>query len=497
MSTGHQKYSTQNQADAIRRYAAERGFEIVRTYADDGKSGLNLDGREALQRLIRDVETGNTDFEHILVYDVSRWGRFQNPEQAAYLEYVCTHAGQRVHFCAEQFDNDGSLSATILKSVKTAMAREYSRELSTKVFAGQCRLITLGFRQGGMAGYGLRRLLVDEHRTPKTELTIGQQKSLQTDRVILVPGPDAEVQTVRRIYRLFVERRLNEREIAAVLNAEGILTDLGRPWTRGTTHQVLSNEKYVGNNLFNRTSYKLKQQRIRNPPDKLVRAEGAFQAIVDEELFRKAAAIIAARGRRYSNDEMLDGLNELLHDVGLLSALVIDEREDLPSSSAYRSRFGSLLRAYELIGYSPGRDYQYVETNRFLRSLYPGLIAQIIDDIEGLGASVRRNPLNDLLTINDEFSASVVISRCLRTGAGSLRWKIRFDTSLKPDITLAVRMASDNRTVLDYYMLPHLDFARSDVRMAEENGLYLDAYRVDTLDVFTALAARAPIRRAA
>lgn len=55
----------------------------------------------------------------------------------------------------------------MVKGVKRAMAGEYSRELSAKVFAGQCRLIEMGFRQGGPAGYGLRRVLVDENREPK------------------------------------------------------------------------------------------------------------------------------------------------------------------------------------------------------------------------------------------------------------------------------------------------------------------------------------------
>src|SRR6266852_3411382 len=78
MSTEHQQYSTENQGDKIREYATKRGLEIVRTYADEGKSGLRIDGRQGLQRLIRDVETGAADFKVILVYDVSRWGRFQD-----------------------------------------------------------------------------------------------------------------------------------------------------------------------------------------------------------------------------------------------------------------------------------------------------------------------------------------------------------------------------------------------------------------------------------
>jgi DNA invertase Pin-like site-specific DNA recombinase len=161
MSTEHQQYSTENQSDKILEYAARHDIEIVRTYADEGKSGLNIGGREGLQRLLADVRAGSTNFELILVYDVSRWGRFQDADESAHYEFICKQAGIKVIYCAEQFDNDGSPVATIVKGVKRAMAGEYSRELSAKVFAGQCRLIEMGFRQGGMAGFGLRRVALD------------------------------------------------------------------------------------------------------------------------------------------------------------------------------------------------------------------------------------------------------------------------------------------------------------------------------------------------
>ena len=193
MSTEHQQYSTHNQSDKIREYAEKRGIEIIKTYADDGKSGLSIGGRAALQQLIADVESGAADFNVILVYDVSRWGRFQDADESAYYEYICKRAGINVAYCAEQFENDGSPVSTIVKGVKRAMAGEYSRELSAKVFAGQCRLIELGFRQGGPAGFGLRRVLVDESGNVKGELKRGEHKSLQSDRVILMPGPDEEV----------------------------------------------------------------------------------------------------------------------------------------------------------------------------------------------------------------------------------------------------------------------------------------------------------------
>src|SRR4051812_7912394 len=251
MSTDHQKYSTENQAEALQRYAAQRGIEIVRTYADEGKSGLRLDGRDALKRLIDEVQSGSTDFTTILVYDVSRWGRFQDADESAYYEYICKRAGIGVQYCAEQFENDGSPVSTIVKGVKRAMAGEYSRELSVKVFAGQCRLIELGFRQGGPAGYGLRRTLIDQTGSIKAELTKGEHKSLQTDRVILMPGPDDEIQNVLLIYRWFVDEGIVESEIAGRLNARNIRTDLDRAWTRASVHQVLTNEKYIGNNVYN------------------------------------------------------------------------------------------------------------------------------------------------------------------------------------------------------------------------------------------------------
>jgi DNA invertase Pin-like site-specific DNA recombinase len=262
MSTDHQRYSTENQAEALAKYATAHGMEIVRTYADEGRSGLNIAGRDALKRLIEDVETGKADFEALLVYDVSRWGRFQDADESAYYEYLCKRAGVRVIYCAEQFENDGTPVATIVKSVKRAMAGEYSRELSAKVFIGQCRLVELGFRQGGAPGYGLRRMLLDEKGEAKGLLDRGQQKSLQTDRVVLVPGPDEEVDTVREIYRLFVAGGMREAAIATVLNRGGSSTDLGREWSRGTVHQVLTNEKYIGNNVYNHTSFKLKKRRV-------------------------------------------------------------------------------------------------------------------------------------------------------------------------------------------------------------------------------------------
>ncbi len=497
MSTEHQKYSTDNQGEAIRHYAERRGYEIVRTYADEGKSGLNLGGRLALQKLLDDVESGNADFNALIVYDVSRWGRFQDPDEAATYELRCRRAGVQVHYCAEQFENDGSIGSSIIKTVKRAMAGEYSRELSVKVFAGQANLIRLGFRQGGAAGFGLRRLLVDQSGETKTTLDRGEQKSIATDRVILVPGPEVEVEIVRDVYRQFVEQGRSETEIATDLNARGILTDLHRPWTRGSVHQLLINEKYIGNNVWGRTSFKLKSAHVQNAPEDWVRSDGAFEGIVDPAMFERAQAIISARSDRLTDERMLELLAQILERRGYLSGMIIDEVDGCPSSSAFRSRFGSLLRAYTLVGFAPDHDYRYLETNRRLRQLHPSVVASIIAGIENVGGHVRQDAATDVLTVNHEFTASIVIVRCFETAAGSLRWKLRLDTALNPDITIAVRMDAANDQAKDHYVLPRLDMREAVLRLAEYNGLSLDAYRFDTLDAFYRMAARVSIRMAA
>jgi hypothetical protein len=110
MSTEHQRYSPENQSEAIATYAGPRHIEIVRTYEDLGRSGLSLSGRRGLLTLLEDVADHRNDFSLLLVYDVSRWGRFQDADESAYYEYVLKKAGVLVHYCAEEFVNAAFLT---------------------------------------------------------------------------------------------------------------------------------------------------------------------------------------------------------------------------------------------------------------------------------------------------------------------------------------------------------------------------------------------------
>ena len=337
MSTDHQQYSTRNQLDRIHVYAQHREMSVVRVFADEGKSGLNINGREGLRSLIAAVELGTAEFKGILVYDVSRWGRFQDADESGYYEYLCKRAGITVHYCAEQFENDGSPVSNIIKSVKRSMAGEYSRELSTKVFQGACRLTQLGFKQGGLAGYGLRRMVVDPSGVPKGILESGQQKFLATDRVVLVPGPAEEQAVVREIFESYVSRGLLEYEIAAELNARQVRNSSGRLWKSAAIHEILTNEKYIGNLVYHRRSAKLQRKAVPNPPEMWVRATNAFPAVVDPAMFARARSAMEERAAHYTEEELLALLRDFWTRRGRISAPLIDADPSMPASSTRMS----------------------------------------------------------------------------------------------------------------------------------------------------------------
>jgi DNA invertase Pin-like site-specific DNA recombinase len=457
-------------------------MEIVRSYADEGKSGVTLDGRAGLVSLLSAVQGGSADFKAILVYDISRWGRFQDADEGAYWEFVCKRAGVMIHYCAEQFTNDGSLPSHILKSLKRTMAAEYSRELSAKVFAGQCRLINLGYRQGGPAGYGWRRLLLDHENRPKGILTKGQMKCLQSDRVILIPGPEEEQTIVREIFHAFVNEGKTQTRIADDLNVRGIASGLKRPWTCDSVHEILANPKYIGANVYNRSSFKLNRRRVSNPEPLWIRREGAFTPIVSPELFRKAAQILESVGRKATDDRMLDDLRSLLKRTGRLSAHLIDNAEGLHSSRSYSVRFGGLRGAYKRLGYIPMYDTSFRDVVEAIDAQRAQCLEQISSHLKENGADVELDDVSGTMRINEYFTLRLIVVRCVRHQGRPPRWRVRQNSTFECDLTIVARMDEENSQILDYYLFPARDRLRKGLLLAKDNSIVLDVYRSKNLD---------------
>jgi DNA invertase Pin-like site-specific DNA recombinase len=458
MSTDHQQYSLENQSAAIKTYADHNGFEIVRTYEDTARSGVILKHRAALQRLLADVVGGTSDYRAILVYDVSRWGRFQDTDEPAHYEFLCKSAGIPVHYCAETFANDDSLPSLIMKALKRAMAGEYSRELGVKVLAGQKRLALLGFKMGGVPGYGLRRMLVSPSKTPKQPLASGERKSLATDRVILVPGAEAEVRCVRNIFRMFLAENRTVYGIAQELNRRGVVRPEVSKWDYLSVYHILSHPKYAGCNVFARSSAKLYTPPIRLPKSQWVVTPGSFEPIVDMDTFERTQALLAARTIAQSDNQVLDSLRSLLAKKGKLSLQLIQDSPETPSPSTYRHRFGSLRRAYQLVGYGDPDQFRPLDLRHRTMVLRDQLIDRIVRTFPHKISVFRRSGRwRSRLRTSGGTIISVLIARSIRSWKDSIRWQVEPHPREKSNVTLLARLTEDNERFLDFHVFSKID----------------------------------------
>lgn len=485
MSTRNQKYSLENQLAAIAKYADCRGIEVTKTYADVAKSGMSLVGRPALARLLADIVSGSANFELVLVYDVSRWGRFQDTDESAHYEFLCNQAGVSIRYCAEDFDDNG-MGSRLLKSLKRAMAAEYLRELSVKTFEGQCRTVHQGYRPGGMAPYGLKRILLDENGIRKCALLPGQYKNIKSERVILAPGRPEEITTVRRIFNLFVLEQKSKDTIAKTLNQEGATGGPHNPsgiWQRARVHNILVNENYIGTIVFNRRTQRLQTPSKQNPADKWVRCERAFEGLIEPKLFHAAQKLVLERRRRRSDGEMLDELSMLRQRVGKLSKAKIDECPDVYDSSVYRRRFGSLWNAYALIGHTPSQKPSRLRNHDRVNSAFDDLRVAVIAQIEASGATAKDAAHRSLLKINDHFTLRIVLltPRLRLDRRGSRHWRLLVRTQMDHDLTLAARLDDTDFAILDYYLLPQFAFDGITVALGDSSWARYNSFRIASL----------------
>ena len=456
MSTEHQQYSLENQSAAIKRYADEHGFVIVQNYEDVAKSGLQLRNRPGLRMMLQEVVSRQAQFKAILVLDVSRWGRFQDIDESAHYEFLCKQAGAPVHYCSETFSNDTTLASMIIKTLKRSMAAEYSRELSAKVAAGHRRVASLGFRNGGIPGYGFRRLLVSAERTPKQFLAAGERKSLTTDRVTLVPGPQHDVDCVREIYRMFIDERLSTPEIANELNHRGIPYLNGHDWYQVGVYRVLTHPKYCGCHVFGQRSQILKGPNVTMPRNTWCMVPNAFEPIISREVFEEAQRIIHARTFFKTNDRVLDALRALWVEKGRLSQKLICKAKGVPSTQTFWSRFGGLRNAYRLIGYSGIQSSPAITaTRKKMAAMKESLLGEIVKMFPEDVCTARKNWRQRLrLRLKNNSLITVYLCRSHRVSDGSLRWHL--DTARREvcKLSLVVRMDADNSGSFDFHLLP-------------------------------------------
>jgi len=454
VSTERQEYSLDFQSARIANYAEENGFEVCQTYCDEAKSGLEIRRRTGLSQLLQDVVAGKQSYKAVLVYDVSRWGRFQDPDEAAHYEFLCKAAGVQVHYCAEHFSNDGNLSSLILKTLKRVMAAEYSRELSEKVFAGESRVARDGFRAGGHPGYGLRRVLLSANKTPKGELAPGERKSLANERVKLIPGPATEIHWVREIYRMFIFENRSMQGIADELNRLRVPFLDGREWTRAGVRGILTNPKYKGATVYNRRRSRLRAQVKTNAETEWIVVPNAFAAIIDPATFEAAQQVLRNMPYNLSDDQVLEALRSILRAKGKLSLTLFRGAPNALSKEGYRRRFGSLVRAYDLAGYDSPLKATVVHRAE-IRKVRTELMETLVRLFPGEVSIQTRGPVRrDCLRLKDGTRVAVRACRSRKNYYKGSAWILQSARSEKRLISLLVCVNETNTAPDFIYVLP-------------------------------------------
>ncbi|SIN99305.1 recombinase family protein [Paraburkholderia phenazinium] len=454
MSTDHQEYSSVFQRQAIAAYALAHHIRIVSMYEDAGISGLTLRERPALIQLLLDVDNPKRKFATVLVYDVSRWGRFQDVDEAAFYEYACRRAGINVVYVAEPFENDGSPATSILKALKRAMAAEFSREMSRKVFLGHCLNVERGFHTGGPPGYGLRRILLDADRNVRHSLARYEYKSIQTDRVVIAPAVSGEAAVVRKIYEWYATQPISAAAIATRLNDFGICNGSGRPWQGQNILNILRNEMYIGTNVYSRTTSKLTSPWERVPTQEWIRVPGAFEAVVDKRIFTAVQQKMERARRRPTRDEITDGLHKIIKRVGKLNQATLRHYRGAPSVEQIMREFGSLNEAYKAIGYAPNLDPARSENRCVERRMEKRVAEVTIDVLRNLGHEVRYEKHTNTMCVDGSLRLNLVVRSPWLIGGSVPYWVARWPDCFPVDFLVYGRIERANTELLDFHIFP-------------------------------------------
>ena len=355
MSTHLQPNSLAQQAAAIEAYAARKGYAIVGSYEDAAISGVEAKKRPAFRALLALVLAGKADFEVILVHDVSRWGRFQDPDEAAHYEFLCAQEGVRIEYCAEAFSGGIGSGDLLLKALKRAMAAEFSRELGAKVRHAQRRYAEQGYWLYGEPGYGLARLAEGQGGRPGRLLARGERNPDRDCRTRVVLGPAEEVEAVRLMFRLFVDEGLSAGQIATRLNQQAIASPAGTAWSAERVRAILANPKYLGDLVTHRRTTPLGGKRTSTASAQWVIARAAGPALVSRDVFAAAQKKLATPPPP-SDADLLATLRSVAEVHGMVGEPQL-KALGVPHHRSYRHRFGSLRAAFALVGGEPPQRF--------------------------------------------------------------------------------------------------------------------------------------------
>jgi len=312
-STDLQETSLEQQRENVLLFAQKHAIKVVKFFAEEA-CGENVEGRPQFRRMI-DCCKAQQSFQYVLVYDISRWGRFENPKESVYWEVEVERTGKRVVFVSEGFKEE-SIGTSITNFVKSAEASEYLKNIRRQTVRGMLYNAKQGFWMGGRPPYGYDRAIIENGKITEV-LPEGRQKSIKSQKIKLVINKK-QAKVIKTIFVMFVKQGLSVHAITTFLNQSQHIPPRGTMWTKSSLWRILHNDTYVGTLVYNRENrHKRHGKHKYNSKDKWVTVENAHEPIIPIELWegvqaRTKQAFVGGRflskGNRPGSSYLLSGL---------------------------------------------------------------------------------------------------------------------------------------------------------------------------------------------
>ncbi len=308
-----QEASLEQQKEKILCFAKEHSIKVIEFFAEEA-CGESVEGRPQFRRMIECCKSKEV-FQYVLVYDVSRWGRFENPKEAVYWEVEVEKSGRRVVFISEGFKEE-NIGTSITNFIKSAEASEYLKNIRRQTARGMIYYAKNGYWMGGRPPYGYSRAIVESGRVIEV-LPEGKQKNIKGQKIKLVINKE-QARVVKTIFIMFTKQGMSVNSIVGQLNQGNYPPPRGNMWSKSSIWRILHNDAYVGTLVYNRENgHKRHGKHKYNPQDKWIVVENAHEPIVPKELWKMVKARtkqaflggrFLSKGNRPSSAYLLSGL---------------------------------------------------------------------------------------------------------------------------------------------------------------------------------------------
>jgi len=305
MSTAAQDASPDQQRAAIAAHAVKQGYAVAHEYADLGVSGDKTAKRPGFRRMIADGGAGK--FDRIIVYDRSRFGRFDSVEYGRWVQPL-REAGVELESVADGVENWDDLGGRITGLVAQEGKHALLLDISRATVRGQTAKAIENRGYAGPTPYGYRRALELRGKSRLSTLSLDPETS----------------PIVREIFQVYARADGSLSNVAAMLNDRGVMPIRGgQRWRRNAVQRILENEVYQGDAVWGRRQKGRYHCRAgsevvrRRRGDRItfvdpIRHRDVVPAIVPRDLFAKVQRLLRERAKATRSPASIKPLSGLV-----------------------------------------------------------------------------------------------------------------------------------------------------------------------------------------